>query len=147
MVMSFERIRKRILDEFDRLEKEIEATFTSIMEEALGILYPPKPMWSPEGTLEPLINIREYDDKYTIIVDLPYANLNTLSIDAKGKSITIKCLLKKRIKFDRWSTLQHQREFYEYKKTVVLPDDADTLNFKVVKRRECMVVIEVPKRA
>ncbi len=144
--MSFERIRKRILDEFDRLEKEIEATFTSIMEEALGLVHPPKPMWSPEGILEPLINVEEQDDKYVILIDLPYANLNTLSIDAKGRTLTIKCSLKKRIKFERWSTLQHQREFHEYKKTIVLPKDADAVNFRVIRRKECMLIIEVPKQ-
>ena len=144
--MSFERIRRKILDEFDRLEKEIEATFTSIMEETLGLLHPPRPMWSPEGALEPLVNIEEQDDKYIILIDLPYANLNTLSIDAKGRTLTIRCSLKRRIRFERWGTLQHQREFHEYKKTIILPEDADTPNFRVIRRKECMLIIEVPKR-
>jgi len=143
--MSFESFWRKILKELREYEEEMDMLFREIAEnilEAEAI----RPMWSTDGTLEPLLEFHEEVDKYVIVVDLPYADMRSLSIVGGEGKIIISCKLKTEVKFEKWGTVQRRTTFREYKKVLTLPDDADVSNFKVEKdERKCFVKILVPK--
>ncbi len=132
--MSFDEMRRRILREIERIHREIESAIEEIIEEVSERIEASKPMWSHEGTLEPLYSMYEYDDRYEVFLDLPGADLNTLSVTGRGKSLIVRCRLKTTICFPRWGTRQRELEFREYSKTIKLPDDADINTMKVIRR-------------
>lgn len=127
-------MRRRILREIERIHREIESAIEEIMEEVSERMEVAKPMWSHEGVLEPLCSMYEYDDRYEVLLDLPGADLSTLSVTGKGKLIMIRCRLKTAVSFPRWGTRQRELQFKEYSKTIKLPKDADINTMKVIRR-------------
>ncbi len=145
MFESRRRKRRDIFEIIREFEEEIEREFEEIIDRFLG-QYEAKSMWGSDGTLEPLIEVKETDNKYVIIVDLPLANLKTLSITGKYNTVEIRCQLKKDIRLDRW-IIQRQTTFREYRKTVMLPEDADVAKFQVRKYENFSIIeIIVPKK-
>ncbi len=127
----FERIRRRMKELIDELSEEFERT--SIM-------------WTPDGILEPLVSFNEYPDKYEVIVDLPYADLNALSITIKHGKLIIECSLRREIRFERWGAYREVK-FHRYRTMVKIPDDADIDNMAVEKDEYKRVIrIILPKK-
>jgi len=140
LLMSSRRIRD-MLREFER---EIEETIEEILDNITGT-YEAKPLWSKDGTLEPLVSVVEKEDKYVITIDLPLANLETLSITGKYNYIELKCKLKQSIKLKEWP--MSRAEFREYRKVITLPKDADVAKFEVRKYVEHSIIeVIVPKK-
>ena len=136
--MSFEeyiRIRRRILRE---LLGEMEPLFDESWREIM-------PMWDSNGRLEPLYTVREYPDKYIIIIDLPGADFSTLSVDLKGRLLVIKSRLRQSVTFADWGTVQREIVFKEYSKTIELPEDINPEVFEV-ERRKSMVIITIGRK-
>ncbi len=128
----FERIRKRIKELMDELNKEIEETAV---------------MWTPDGVLEPLVSLNEYPDHYEIIIDLPYADLNALSINIRNHKMIIECSLREELRFEKWGAYREIR-FHRYKTTITLPPDADTEKLDVVKDEARKIIrIILPKKS
>ena len=142
---GFESFWRRILREMREFEEDVERMFEELAE---ALTSPPsRPMWSTDGTLEPLVQVVEEDDRYIITVDLPYGDMRNLSITGEEDKIHISCRLKRNVKFERWGTVQRETEFREYRKTILLPEDADVSGFTVYKREDkCMIKIVVPKK-
>lgn len=127
----FERFRKRMKELFEELREEIERE---------------TPMWTPDGALEPLVSLYEYPNKYEIIIDLPYADLNALSITIKKGVLIIECQLRREIRFERWGAYR-EIGFRRYSTTIKLPEDADTENMVVEKDVERRIIrIHLPKK-
>lgn len=142
----FEEFWRRMLKRLREAEEDLQKLFEELSE-TLGETST-KPMWSTEGTLEPLVQVEEEEDKYVIVIDLPYGDMRALSVTGSKGMVQISCKLRKRIKFDKWGTVQRSTEFREYRKTIHLPEDADTSNFTLQKREDkCMVKIVVPKKS
>jgi len=136
--VSFEeyiRIRRRILRE---LLGEMEPLFDESWREIM-------PMWDSNGRLEPLYTVREYPDKYIIIIDLPGADFSTLSVDLKGRLLVIKSRLRQSVTFADWGTVQREIVFKEYSKTIELPEDINPEVFEV-ERRKSMVIITIGRK-
>lgn len=136
--MSFEeyaRIRRKILRE---LLEETEPLLDESWREIV-------PMWDSDGRLEPLYTVREYPDKYIIIIDLPGADFSTLSVDLKGRLLVIKSRLKRSVVFDNWGTVQREIVFKEYSKTIELPEDINPEVFEV-KHKKSMVIITIGRK-
>jgi len=141
---SYESFWRRVLREIKEIEEEFERVFEEISTAMIGP--PVKPMWSTDGVLEPLINVHEEDDKYIITIDLPYGDMKSLSVTGEENKITVSCRLKRNVKFEKWGTVQRCTEFKEYRKTILMPDDADVTNFSVEKlESKCIVRIVVPR--
>lgn len=113
----FEKIRKRIRELIDEFEEEIREL---------------EPMWTADGVLEPLVSIERYPDKYVIVIDLPYADFETLTLSIRDHLLIIECALKKEITFERWGAYR-EIKFKRYHATIRLPRDADVENIKVEK--------------
>lgn len=135
--MSFEEIFDRIRREIRRIWREIEE---ELENELLG------PMWDTSGRLEPLISMDRRPDRYTILIDLPYADLNSLSIEIKGRRVKIECKLASRIRFERWSAFR-ETTFDRYYTEFMLPEDAEASRAVIEKDvvRKILKII-VPRR-
>ena len=145
MFESRRRRRKDILEIIKEFEEALEREFEEIFDRFLSH-YETKSMWCSDGTLEPLVEVKEEEDKYLIIVDLPLANLKTLSITGKYNVIEIRCQLKKDVRLDRW-VIQRQTTFREYRKAIELPEDADVSKFQVRKYENLSIIeIVIPKK-
>jgi len=135
---------RRIRDMLREFEKEIEEAIEEILDNIMGT-YEAKPLWSKDGTLEPLVSVVEKEDKYVITIDLPLANLETLSITGKYNYIELRCKLKQSVKLSDWP--MSRTEFREYRKTITLPNDADVAKFEIKKHVEYSIIeIIVPKK-
>ncbi len=138
--MSFEeymRMRRRLLRE---LLGEVEPLFDESWREIT-------PMWDSDGRLEPLYTIREYPDKYVVIIDLPGADLTTLSVDLKGRLLIIKSKLRRSVLFSDWGTVQREIVFTEYAKTIELPEDINPEIFEVEHKKSMVIITIGRKRA
>ncbi len=111
----FEKIRRRIRELIDEFEEEIMEL---------------EPMWTADGVLEPLVSIERYPDKYVIVIDLPYADFEKLSLSIRDHLLIIECALKKEIAFERWGAYR-EIKFKRYHTTIKLPRDADVENIKI----------------
>ena len=139
------RKRKDIFEIIKEFEEALEREFEEIFDRFLGH-YETKSMWCSDGTLEPLVEVKEEEDRYLITIDLPLANLKTLSIVGKYNIIEIRCQLKRDVKLDKW-VIQRQTTFREYRKTIELPEDADVSRFQVRKYENFSIIeIVVPKK-
>jgi len=83
----FERMRKRIRELIEEFELELESA---------------KSMWSPDGAIEPLYTINAYHDRYEILIDLPYSDLDSLSAEIRDNKLVIKCKLREELEFSSW---------------------------------------------
>ena len=128
------RIRRRL--------RELLGEYETVFDESWSEL---RPMWDVDGTLEPLYSLYEYSDKYVVVVDLPGADLSTLSVDVKGRRLVIRCRLKEELSFIRWGTIQREIRFREYVKVIELPENIDLSKFDV-ERKGSLVVIIIGKR-
>ncbi len=125
-------------------EREIEEALEEILDNIVGA-YEAKPLWSKDGTLEPLVSIVEKENEYVITIDLPLANLETLSVTGKYNYIELRCKLKQSVKLSEWP--MSRTEFKEYRKTIALPNDADVAKFEIRKHVEHSIIeIVVPKK-
>ena len=135
--MSFDelaRIRRRL--------RELLGEYETVFDESWSEL---GPMWRVDGTLEPLYSLYEYPDKYMVAIDLPGADLSTLSVDVKGRRLVIKCRLKEEMSFIRWGTIQREIRFREYVKVIELPENIDLSKFDI-ERKGSLIVIIIGKR-
>ncbi|QOR94283.1 Hsp20/alpha crystallin family protein [Thermosphaera chiliense] len=104
----FDRIRRRMRDLMEEFEAEIE--------EELGQTY--------SGVIQPLYTVTEYPDRYEIVLDLPYGDLNALSVRISESTLKIECDLVKEIKFEKWS-IHRNVSFKRYKVELKIPSDVD----------------------
>jgi len=146
--MLMEDIIKRFIRD---LELRIEAMKRAIHEDIEEVLrrvsaeFHEEPMWGHEGYLEPLISVKQDRGGYLIAINIPLADVNKLSIDAKGRKIIFKCSLRKDLSFNRWSGSHRNIVFKEYYKEIMLPEDADISRLSIRRRRD-MVLIRVPRK-
>ncbi len=126
-----DRIRKRIRELFDEITEEIERI---------------SPMWSPDGSLEPLVSTTTYPDRYEIIVDLPYADLDALAVTIKDNVLLIECQLRKEVRFERWGAYR-EIGFKRYRAAVHLPSDADIDKLRIEKEYAKRIIrIIIPRK-
>ncbi|ADG90460.1 Hsp20/alpha crystallin family protein [Thermosphaera aggregans] len=104
----FDRIRKRMRDLMEEFEAEIEEELTQTYS----------------GVIQPLYTVTEYPDRYEVVLDLPYGDLNALSVKISDSTLKIECDLVKEIKFEKWS-IHRNVSFKRYKVELKIPFDAD----------------------
>ncbi len=138
MVEEIRRIAKQMIrDVAEDIRRALEE-----VEEALAMV---RPLWTPDGCLEPLYTVYEYPDHYEVVVDMPRADMRTLSVEVRGNKLTLRCRLGSEVRFERWGTIQRHISFREYRMTLTLPEDADAEHMEV-KSRGTMLVIRIPRR-
>lgn len=129
----FDKVRREIR----RLWKELEETIEEFEE---------KPMWDTSGRLEPLVSQEERQDSYVIMIDLPFADLKSLSIEFIGRKIKVECKLSQNVRFDRW-TVSGKTVFNRYYTEISLPEDVDVSKAFIEKDEVRKIVrIRIPRR-
>lgn len=130
--------RRRIIDEIEALEREIDRVFEEI-------LYG-KPMWDPTvGCFEPLTYVDELEDKIVVTVDLPYVKKEDITLDVMPDSLRIEAKMGHPVKYERWGTIQRRCEFKGFKKEIKLPSEIVPEASKA-KFKNGYLVIELPKK-
>ncbi|OYT38746.1 MAG: hypothetical protein B6U89_05325 [Desulfurococcales archaeon ex4484_58] len=122
----FERMRRRVRELFEEIESEFETM---------------RSMWGISGELEPLSSINAYPDHYEVYVDLPYSDLDSLSIEVRGHKLVIECRLKNELEFNRWYRYRGIK-FRKYYTELTLPPDSDVSNIKI-ERNEIRKLIRI----
>ncbi len=135
--MSFDELFEKVRKEIKKMWREFEETLRELEE---------RPMWDTTGRLEPLVSREERHDSYVILIDLPYADLKSLSIEFRGRKIRVECKLSRGVRFDRW-TVSRETVFNRYYTEIELPEDADTSKAVIEKDENRKIVrIRVPRR-
>ena len=131
---EMERLRRRIQEEIDRAVSMISMQ--------------PQPLWSPDGSLQPLYQVYSYPDRYVILVDLAGADTGTIDVKATEDSLIIEARLQRSLSYSDLYGTTHGREmvFHSYKNVIPLPPDADPKDMQVRVRRDKLVEIVLPRR-
>ncbi|KSW12395.1 hypothetical protein CF15_06605 [Pyrodictium occultum] len=131
---EWERLRRRIIEEMDRLFYELEEIVHA--------------GWSPEGALRPLYTVYEHPDHYTILVDLAAADTSSLEVKVSGDKLILEAKLEREVRFsDIYGTsMGHGLTFRHYKHELTLPPDADPSGVQVRVRPNKIVEITLPKK-
>jgi len=131
---EFERLRRRILREFDRLLAEVSSYRAD---------------WSPDGRLQPLYTVYEYPDRYVVLVDLPAADTSTITVTATRTALSIEAKLERDINLeDIYGTVVGREvKVDHYKHTIPLPEDADPEGIRVNVKPSKIIEIVIPRRA
>ena len=140
------------MDLMDEIRREIERLRRRIQEEidrAFALMTAPQPpMWSPDGSLQPLYQVYAYPDRYVILVDLAGADAGSIEVKAVGDALVIEARLQRSVSYSDIYGTTYGREvtFHSYKNVIPLPPDADPERMEVRVRRDKMVEVVLPRR-
>jgi len=128
----FERLRKRLLREAERL----------LAEAAM------QADWTPDGGLRPLYTVYEYPDRYIILVDMAAADTSTLNVTATEDKLILEARLEQELRLSDiyGNVVGREVSLRYYRHEIPLPEDADPRNIKVNVKPNKIVEIVVPRR-
>ena len=129
--------RRRIIDEFDEIEREIDKLFEEF--------FYGKPMWSESECLEPLAYLNETDDLIVVTVDLPFVKKEDIKLDVTPNLLKIEAKMQKHVIYDRWGTVQRRCKFKTFHKEVKLPSEVIPELTKA-KFKNGYLIVTLPKK-
>ena len=91
------------------------------MEEIDAMLGDFSPSWHSAGCLEPLIHVREEDGEIVISADLPCVRKEDIELYCTEDAIDIRAKMTRRMRFERWGTVQRKITFNSFRRTIALP--------------------------
>lgn len=104
------------LEPFDEFIRRIRELVRSLEESASRL------ETTRREFIEPLYSVYEYTDRYVIVVDMPMADFNVLSVDLRGRRLSLECRLRSDVRFERWS-MHRTTGFKYYRLELQLPED------------------------
>ena len=137
MWREIDDLRRQFIRRFNELWEQVENELEALIEEASSM---PSIRIAPE---EPLHTIRELEDHYEIIIDLPYVDESSIQINAYNQVLEVKAKLKKVLKCREAGYSIYSGEIREYRKRVKLPPDADVsrLTYKLVCGNRLLIIV------
>ena len=137
MWREIDELRRQFLRRFNELWEQVENEIEALIEEASSM---PSIKIAPE---EPLHTIRELEDHYEIIIDLPYVDETSIQINAYNQVLEVKAKLKRVLKCREAGYRIYSGEIREYRKRVKLPPDADVsrLTYKLVCGNRLLIIV------
>ncbi len=129
----FERLRRRVMKEVDRVLSEFEALRLD---------------WTPDGRLSPLYTIYEFPDKYVVLVDLAAADVDSVEVKVVDGRLVIEARLEREISLsDLYGTAAMRGVTLRYyRQEIPLPPDADVEGMTYRVRPDKIVEIVIPRR-
>ena len=111
--------KRRLIDiiqsSIENLEEEIDQAIEEVFEW--------HPMWDVQkGTLEPLANVAEENNKIIVTFDLPYVRKENIELNVSEDSLEVEAELNRCIKYERWGTVQRECDFKSFHKFVKLSE-------------------------
>ncbi len=90
--------------------------------------------------IEPLHALLEFPDRYEIVLDMPMAKEETITVLMKKKYVVVRAKLKEEAR----EVLSEEVE--EYLKVIKMPEDVEErMSTKVIKRESVMLFIIIPR--
>ncbi len=130
--------RRRVSDEFDAIEREID--------QLIDEFFQGRPMWDQQlQCLEPLAFIRDYEDKITVTLDLPYVRKEDIKLDATSDELKIAAKMQRHVIYDRWGTVQRECKFKTFHKFIRLPAEVVPELVKA-KFKDGYLTVDLPKK-
>lgn len=103
-------------------------------------------MWDlTRGSLEPLANVQETEDRVVVEVDLPLVRKKDIRLRLVEDGLEVEASLLRCVKFERWGTVQRSCEFRSFYKVVPLPSPVVAEGTRATFRRGILKV-ELKKR-
>lgn len=103
-------------------------------------------MWSlARGSLEPLTNISETEDKVIVEMDLPLVRKKDIRLRLVEDGLEVEASLIRCVSFERWGTVQRSCEFRSFYKVVPLSSPVVVEGTKATFKRGILRV-ELKKR-
>ena len=130
---------------FDLIGSSIE-DFEREISQAIDDFLEWRPMWDVStGTLEPLAEISETNEKIIVSMDLPFVKKENIDLNVSEDSLEVDARLERCVRFERWGTIQRECEFKTFHKTIALPKKVipEEANAKF---RGGVLTVEIPKR-
>ena len=104
------------------------------------------PLWNGlERCLEPLIDLSTTEDEIIVSVDLPLVrSKQDILLNVSERSIDIKAIMCKTVRWERWGTVQKDVDFNSYRKVIRLLDIIDPSMAKA-KFNKGILTVTLPK--
>lgn len=110
--------KKRLIDIIQSSIQDLEEEIDQAIEE----VFEWRPMWDVQkGTLEPLANISEENNKIIVSFDLPFVRKENIELNVSEDSLEVEAELNRCIRYERWGTIQRECDFKSFHKFVKLP--------------------------
>ena len=84
------------------------------------------PSDTTKSWLSPPIDIKEYDNKWSILVDLPGVSVDAVNVDVDDSQLTVEAHNRKETKNEKGNDFYTERYEGTYKRSFRLPESADT---------------------
>ena len=127
--MHRERRKRSIFEIMSEYMESLDAWAEELLESATT----EHPSWDVRSRcLEPLCNIFVTADEVVVTADLPYAQPDTVEVEAVGEDIVeISAKMKRRVRFDDFGITHRQGEFSSFRSRARIPVPVETDRMKI----------------
>ena len=111
-------------------------------DELLDSIVSDRPSWDVQSRcLEPLCNIFVTADEVVVTADLPYAQPETVEVEALGENlIEISAKMKRKVRFDDFGISHRKGEFSSFRSRTRIPVPVETERMKIHFKRGILEV-------
>jgi len=134
----YRRRRRSIFEILSEYIEDLEA----MAEEWMEYAFAERPSWDvTTGCLEPLRNVFVTSDEVIITVDLPFAEPETVEVEAVSDDlIEVKAKMRRRLRFDDFGVFHREGEFYSYHCRTRIPVPVEMERMRVQFKRGILEV-------
>ncbi|MDH5460795.1 MAG: Hsp20/alpha crystallin family protein [Candidatus Bathyarchaeota archaeon] len=136
--MYRERRKRSIFEIMSEYMENLEALADEMLESAA----PERPSWDTQSCcFEPLCNIFVTTDEVVVTADLPYAQPETVEVEAVGENlIEISAKMKHKVKFGDFGISHREGEFSSFRSRAHIPVPVETKRMKIHFKRGILEV-------
>ena len=136
--MYRERRKRSILEIMSDYMENLDALADELLESAVT----ERPSWDIRSCcLEPLCNIFVTADEVVVTADLPYAQPETVEVEAVGENlIEISAKMRRKVRFDDFGITHREGEFSSFRSRARIPVPVETKRMKVSFKRGILEV-------
>lgn len=122
-------------DEIRRMQDQMEQMFRS---------FPMLDSWLGRGTLSPLTDVAEEDDKVTVTTDLPGINRENIELNLRDNLLVINAGKGNEEETEKEGYLRKERVFMHYYREIPLPEGV-TENGAIAQLKNGVLTVTLPK--
>ncbi len=136
--MYRERRKRSIFEIMSEYMENLDAWADELLEAAVA----ERPSWDAQSRcLEPLCNIFVTADEVVVTADLPYAQPDTVEVEAVGENlIEISAKMKRKIRFNDFGITHRKGEFSSFRSRAHIPVPVKTERMKIHFKRGILEV-------
>jgi len=136
--MYRERRKRSIFEIMSEYMENLEALADEMLESAA----PERPSWDTQSCcLEPLCNIFVTTEEVVVTADLPYAQPETVEVEAVGENlIEISAKMRRKVRFGDFGISHRKGEFSSFRSRAPIPVPVETKRMKISFKRGILEV-------